>query len=122
MAQVNNQKLTNASEVFVDTDGRFFPVVYSVAPLHGGYDHGAVIVSHPSLTAIRIRAGDNRVDPFVCPPHLATRVGVQGRLGRSIPPGRSNAGSPYERTEIGQDQTGRVFETKHGRLYRLFVP
>ena len=45
LAQVNNQKLTNAPEVFVDRQGRFFPVAYSVAPLHGGYEHGAVIVS-----------------------------------------------------------------------------
>jgi hypothetical protein len=45
LAQVENTKLTNAPEVFVDRDGRFFPVVYSVAPLHGGYQHGAVIVS-----------------------------------------------------------------------------
>jgi hypothetical protein len=50
LAQVNNQKLTNAPEVFVDRQGRFFPVAYSVAPLHGGYEHGAVIVSRGSPT------------------------------------------------------------------------
>lgn len=72
LAQVENTKLTNASEVFVDRDGRFFPVAYSVAPLHGGYQHGAVIVSADEPGS---SFGDWSDEDDVL-------TGIPGRLGR----------------------------------------
>ncbi len=41
--QVKNEAVQDAPEVFVSRAGRFFPIKYSVAPLRGGYEHGAVI-------------------------------------------------------------------------------
>jgi hypothetical protein len=72
LAQVENTKLTNAPEVFVDRDGRFFPVVYSVAPLHGGYQHGAVIVS----------AYESGSSFGYCSDEDDFSTGIPGRLGR----------------------------------------
>jgi hypothetical protein len=40
---MKNEAIQNAEETFVSRSGRFFPVKYSVAPLNGGYQHGAVI-------------------------------------------------------------------------------
>jgi hypothetical protein len=41
--QAKNEAVQNAEEVFIARSGRFFPIKYSVAPLRGGYEHGAVI-------------------------------------------------------------------------------
>lgn len=41
--QIRNESISNADEVFIHRDGRFMPVVYSVCPLQGGYEHGAVV-------------------------------------------------------------------------------
>lgn len=41
--QVRNESVQDAEEVFVDRNGRYFDIRYSVAPLSGGYQYGAVI-------------------------------------------------------------------------------
>lgn len=76
LAQVQNTKLTNASEVFVDRNGRFFPVSYSVAPLHGGYQHGAVVVSLSSGLYF-----DLVTDPIIRSAGVSRRV-RRGTAGR----------------------------------------
>lgn len=41
--QVTDESVQDAEEIFVDRSGRFFDIRYSVAPLRGGYQKGAVI-------------------------------------------------------------------------------
>jgi hypothetical protein len=40
---MKNEAIQDAEETFVSRSGRLFPVKYSVAPLNGGYQHGAVV-------------------------------------------------------------------------------
>lgn len=78
----NGQKLENQTETLVDVEGRFFPVRYSCAPLHGGKEHGAVIKFRD--TTEEARQQEDRAETLRQNNEKSAQIQQEGYLRRSM--------------------------------------